>query len=276
MQNAISWKTEDIFFHKLLSKIEQLGLDCNRFRRSYIERRLAGRLRATGCRDYLCYSRYLDKHPEEYPVLLDALTVNVTEFFRDTPVYHELETNIFPAIVAANANRGRIIRLWSAGCASGEETFSMALIVARCLEQLGTNLCCSIYGTDIDTASISTAKQGAYPLTALETIPERYHKYLVPQGSSHFSFAPKILQMVRFKKLDLFVDKPLKQVEVVLCRNVMIYFEREQQEELIGHFYRALVTGGYLTIGKSEKLQYRRDAFSTVNAGCRIYRKLDV
>jgi chemotaxis methyl-accepting protein methylase len=177
-------------------------------------------------------------------------------------------------MIAANARRNRVLRIWSAGCSSGEETFSVAMIAARALEQARADISCSIYGTDVDTACINKARSASYPIESLKTIPERYRKYLVQNGPSAFSFTPEILRMTRFKKLDLFVDNPLKKVEVVLCRNVMIYFDREQQQELFDRFHQALVVGGYLIIGKSEKLACRRDTFEAVHSGCRIYRKL--
>lgn len=277
MQNPISTNSQDIFLKKILDKVEDRGLGCNRFRRSYIERRLATRLRATGCQDYLDYYRYLDRHANEYPLLINALTINVTQFFRDEGVYRELEANIFPAVIADTLKQGRsLIRIWSAGCSTGEEVFSVAMIMARCLEQAGVTLHCSIHGTDTDEHCVGKGRQGVYPIAGLETIPYHYRKYIVKKDSSAFTFTPQILQMSKFKKLDLFADRPINQAGVVLCRNVMIYFDHEQQQQLIDRFYNSITHGGYLCLGKSEKLQHPRGGFVATNVSCRIYRKVDL
>lgn len=275
MQSATPYDAQDIFFRKVLGQVEQRGLDCRAFRPSYIVRRLAGRLRVTGCDSYFSYHRYLERHPQEYPLLLKALTVNVTEFFRDEGVFKELETNIFPTLIAGSAERGRSsIRIWSAGCASGEEVFSVAMIMAQCLAEAAVNLSCSIYGTDVDESSVEKGRAALYPIGGLATIPNRYRKFVVRAGPSEFSFTPEIHRMVRFKKMDLFTDKPIKPAEVILCRNVMIYFNRQQQKQLVEWFYRSMVPRGYLIIGKSEKLQYDRHILAPINTGCRIYQKV--
>lgn len=275
MQITSNWDIQDVFLRKVLAKVEKQGLDCRVFRPSYVERRIAGRMRATNCESYFSYNRYLDGHPDEHKTLIDALTINVTQFFRDESVYKELEKKIFPTIIANSSVRGKhTIRIWSAGCSSGEEVYSLAMIAAACLEKSGYNLRCSIYGADIDEDSITKGRKGVYPIDALKTIPERYRKYTIKAGPSTFSFTPEILSMARFIRMDIFADKPIKHVDMVLCRNVMIYLERQQQHQLTERFYQSILQGGFLVIGKSERLKHDRLNFTTVNSVCRIYRKV--
>ena len=272
--DATSVKTGDIFLRKLLAKIEAGGLDVRRFRRSYLERRLATRLRATATPDYFYYYRYLESHPDELPRLLDALTVNVTEFFRNEEVFRAMENEYFPALIREKEEHGRsLIRIWSAGCSSGEEVFTLAMILGRCLERSGSKLSCTIYGTDVDRQCVARGRQAVYPNEELGSIPTRFRDYTVPQGPKSFTFAPKIKRLVRLKQLDLFVDKPIRLVDMVFCRNVLIYFDHRQQEELIARFKEALVPGGILTIGKSERFNDRSSGFVPIDRSRRIYQK---
>ena len=272
--HATSVKTEDIFLRRLLAKIETGGLDVRRFRPSYLERRLAVRLRATGTPDHFHYYRYLERHPDELPRLLEALTVNVTEFFRNEEVFQAMEREYFPALIREKEARGHsLVRIWSAGCSSGEEVFTLAMIMARCVERANSRLSFTIYGTDVDDRCVARGRRMLYPNKGLDSIPPRFRGCTVPQGPKSFTFAPKIKRLVRFKRLDLFVDISIKFVDMVFCRNVLIYFDHRQQEELIERFREALVPGGILTIGKSEKLNDRSRGFVLVDRNRRIYRK---
>jgi len=261
---------------RLLAKIDhERGLDLSQYRRTYVERRLASRLRSLGLHSYRQYSRHIDGHPDEYARMLDALTINVTEFFRDPAVFAAFRSLVIPALVEAKdrANQ-RMIRVWSAGCASGEEPYSIAMAILDDLGARADDLAIMVIGTDLDPASLGTARAGVYDVAKLKGIPEEGRSRFIETDGETFHMTPLVRDHVRFRVLNLFTDPPLKPVDVVFCRNVFIYFTREQQARVIEVFLDALGRGGYLVLGRSEKLPAAlAERFDVVSGKERIYRK---
>lgn len=263
---------------RLLSKVrEERGLDLAQYRPRYVARRIAVRLNLLNLPTYRQYAAYLDAHPEEYAKLLDALTINVTQFFRDTSVYTLFRRQVVPEIVAAKAARGqRVIRVWSAGCATGEEPYSLAMAFLDGIERAKNGaMLLTVIGTDIDPRVLDVAKRATYPIRELPQIPAiDRHRYVQVDGES-FRMTPEVLKAVRFQLLNLFEDAPIHAVDVVFCRNVFIYFNREQQERVIGSFLKALTPGGYLVLGRSERLASSlAGEFELVSGRERAYRKV--
>jgi len=261
---------------RLLAKIDrERGLDLSQYRRPYVERRVGARLRALGLHTYRQYARHLDEHPDEYARMLDALTINVTDFFRDPPVFDIFRDEVVPAIIRAKQlGRQRIIRAWSAGCATGEEPYSLAMAF---LDGLGPDVMrfmVTITATDIDPHALEIAAKGEYDVAKLQHIPQAdQERYLELRGDT-FRIRPAVSRLVRFRALSLFEDQPVKVVDLVFCRNVFIYFTREQQAHVLGAFHLALARGGYLVLGRSEKLADEfAELFEPVSARERIYRK---
>jgi len=162
---------------KLLRKVmTERGLDLRQYRERYVERRLAVRLNALGLRRYSQYAAYLDDHPDEYHHLVDALTINVTQFFRDAEVFELFRAEVLPAIITYKAERRqRILRIWSAGCATGEEPYSLAMSLLDGIARAGADtIVPTVIGTDIDRTAIATAKRAEYPARQLgQTSPAR-------------------------------------------------------------------------------------------------------
>ncbi|HEX2601885.1 MAG TPA: protein-glutamate O-methyltransferase CheR [Gemmatimonadaceae bacterium] len=266
---------DDAGFRALMEKITRdSGFRCASYKDKCLRRRIAVRMRASGAGSANEYAGVLDTDPKEYDRLLRSLTVNVTKFFRNWDAYASLESKVVPSLF----EMGDEIRAWSAGCASGEEAYSLAILMhkhavetkrGQRLEQL------TIVGTDIDDDSLGAAERAIYGESALtETPTELRSRYFEEMAGLH-SVIPAAKKLVQFERGDLLSDRPpLERVHLLMCRNVIIYFEREAQDALFASFHRALAPGGYLMLGKVETLLGEaRSLFSPVNARERIFRK---
>ncbi len=261
---------------KLITQINgSRGIDLGQYRRQYLERRIAARLRALNLHTYRQYGTYLDEHAEEYAKLLDTLTINVTEFYRDAAVFDLFRNQIVPAMIDEKLRtRHRMIRAWSAGCATGEETYSITMSFLAGMGEHRNNFLLSVLGTDLDSNALTVARGATYKIEKLGSIPSEHQvKYLEVEGDV-FHIKPEVQRYVKFRPLNLFSDKPISVVDVIFCRNVFIYFSREQQDAVLDKFWSALSRGGYLVLGRSEKLGKEASArFELVNSRERIYRK---
>jgi chemotaxis methyl-accepting protein methylase len=263
---------------RLLSKVqEERGLDLSQYREAYVDRRVASRLRTLRLSSYRQYTDYLDAHPEEYTNLLDTLTINVTDFYRDEAVFDLFRKEIVPAMIKEKlASRQRMIRVWSAGCATGEEPYSIAMSFMDSFGKHGDEFLLSILASDLDEAALDTARAATYDLDKLKNIPSRHRLKYLDVAADSFTVKPEVVSHLRFKRLNLFADKPMSIVDVVFCRNVFIYFSREQQARVLDMFWSALARGGYLVLGRSERLAPEvAKRFELVSGRERIYRKPD-
>lgn len=261
---------------KLLEKVrDDRGLDLSQYRARYVERRLGTRLRVLDLSTYRQYAAYLDTHPEEYAKLLDALTINVTQFFRDATVYELFRSTIVPDLMKAKtARRQKTIRVWSAGCATGQEPYSLAMSFLSEMRRSERQFMLLVVGTDIDRTALAVAKKGVYPVADLEQIPEpERSRYTVVSGDT-FSLKPEVTKHCKFSYLNLFEDAGVQLADVIFCRNVFIYFTRAEQERMLNVFWESLSRGGYLVLGRSERLAPAlAQRFELVSGRERIYRK---
>ena len=262
---------------KLLDKVrEERGLDLGQYRPRYVERRVAARLHALGLHTYRQYAARLDEDPAEYPLLLDALTINVTQFFRDPSVYELFRGTVIPELLSLKRERKqRIVRMWSAGCATGQEPYSLAMSLLDGMRRTrGWEYLPTIIGTDIDRNALAVAKRAEYPAAQLAHIPSADRSRYVEVRGDTFTFKPEVLRHVRFQYLNLFQDSPVNAVDVVFCRNVFIYFNRDEQERMLEVFWNALSRGGYLVLGRSERLAPTlAKRFELVSSSERVYRR---
>lgn len=261
---------------RLMKKInEDRGLDLSQYRTPYLERRISSRLRALDLPTYGRYARYLDEHPDEYVQLLDTLTINVTDFFRDRDVYQKFEHVVIPRLLKDKAaRRQRMIRCWSAGCSTGEEPYSMTMSLLSVLRDDADKYLLSVTGTDIDGGALAVARKAEYRNDDLSHIPLGFQNRFIEMGARTFKIKPEVARHVRFKVLNLFEDEPMHVVDVIFCRNVFIYFTREQQARVMERFWSALHRGGFLILGRSEKLApMLADRLEPVDGARRIYRK---
>lgn len=260
---------------KLLDKIRsERGLDLTQYRERYVERRIASRLHMLNLHTYRQYAEYLDDNPEEYAKLIDTLTINVTQFFRDSTVYELFRKQILPEILRSKlARHQRMIRVWSAGCATGQEPYSLAMSFLAAMGPKSRDFLLSIQGTDLDRKALAFAREAVYPIEQIEHIPRPDRKYVDVLGDT-FRIRPEVTKLVRFQYLNLFEDTPIHVVDVIFCRNVFIYFTKEEQERMLQVFWSSLARGGYLVLGRSERLATSMTGrFELVDGRERIYRK---
>ena len=252
------------------------GLDLTQYRRAYIERRLAARMRNLEIHTYREYTDRLQSMPEEYSALIDVLTINVTDFFRDTPVWDILRTRVVSDMLAEKLRgRSRTIRVWSAGCATGEEPYSVAMMLLDALGKDADKFLITILGTDLDPDALASAAKGVYDNEFLKHIPPSYQvRFVRSAGKKSFEVLPEVRRLVRFKHISLFDGPPMRVADLVLCRNVFIYLDRTRQAKVLETFWTALARGGYMVLGRSEKLS-RESArrFEPIEPKERIYRK---
>jgi chemotaxis methyl-accepting protein methylase len=263
-------------FHELTRKItSERGFGCASYKEKCLRRRIAVRMRARGVHTYTDYARILDDDAGEYDRLLDALTINVTKLFRNWEVYASIAANVVPALWRREQ---ATIRVWSAGCSSGEEPYSLAILFHRYAATSGMLAQLSrvqILGTDIDRQCLAAAARGQFAEGDFADTPDdlraRYFSATAP-----FTVAPVIREMVRFERRDLLGDPaPPGTFDLIVCRNVLIYFDRDTQERLFDKFHSSLAPNGFLVLGKVETLLgAARSKFAPVDARERIFRRL--
>jgi len=262
-------------FQVLTRKISvERGFGCASYKEKCLRRRVAVRMRARGVHTYADYARILDTDETEYERLLDALTINVTKLFRNWDAYSAMSEKVVPNLWHRETSS---IRVWSAGCSSGEEPYSLAILFHRyaalsgMLAQLGR---VSVLGTDIDRQSLVAAERGQFEEGDFSDTPDDLRaRYF--SASAPFTVSPAVRDLVRFERRDLLSQPaPAGKFDLIVCRNVLIYFDRETQERLFESFYGALAPGGFLMLGKVETLLgHARSQFTAVDARERIFRR---
>lgn len=252
------------------------GIDLTHYRSAYLERRVSARVRALELHSFRQYIDYLDSHPEECAKLLDALTINVTEFFRDKAVWDSMRRKvIIPMMEHKRLRKSKSIRLWSAGCATGEEPYSLAMLMLDILGNRADQYLMSINATDLDAEALRRARAGVYDNEKLRGIPPSYQVRFTRKVDAHtFQIAPEVRRLVRFSQANLSDAAPVRVIDVLLCRNVFIYLDRQQQAKVLDIFWNALGKGGFLVLGRSEKLSEKAaEALIHIDGKERIYRK---
>ena len=229
-----------------------VGFYCDGYKEHCLRRRIAVRMRARGLHSYGEYASLLLSDPREYQKLHDAVTINVSKFYRNPEVWETLDQKVLPSLFAAD----RPIRIWSAGCAGGEEPYSIAILLREHAQRTGQVDALSrfdVVGSDIDRASLETAQRGEYGTFAFTDIPTPIReRWFEPPAFTRVK--PEVREGVRFETRDLMTSELPTGNDVIFCRNVVIYFERVIQEALFERFHAALAPGGYLVLGKVETL----------------------
>jgi chemotaxis protein methyltransferase CheR len=234
---------------------EEIGLNLKQYKPNYLKRRIGVRMRATGCSDYLQYRQCVKRDPEESRRLINDLTINVTEFFRDQDVYEVLRKQVIPQLMQyKREGRTCSLRAWSAGCASGEEPYSLAILFLNALakEKDPQSWALRITASDLDDKALEKARAGSYESVKLPTglILEDYFS----REKDRYVVSEEVKRPVRFLLMDIMQHPPLRHLDLILCRNVLIYFERERQHRILEIFQRCLRPGGFLVLGKSEAI----------------------
>jgi len=264
---------------------EERGYDFSGYRSPTLDRRVRQRLSATKSSNFSEYRRYIEKRRDELDHLLSTLTIKVSKFFRDTLTFEYIANEILPALISEKIQKDdRSLRIWSAGCATGEEAYSMAILIHGLQKKDAPPLNLHIFATDIDQAALSKAQEAAYPLRSLEdTKHGLVEKYFTREGDL-FTLLPEIRQAVSFSQYDLLDTRsymPPESVygnfDIVFCRNVMIYFCIDYQNIIFDKLYRSLTESGYLVLGKAESptIKYQK-YFSRIDSYGHICQKREV
>lgn len=252
----------------------QSGIDFNQYKRPTIMRRLQRRMASTGTSTIDNYRRYLQQHPDESGRLIASFLINVTEFFRDPAFFEYLREQVLPEVIArARAEPGHEIRIWSAGCATGEEPYSVAILLAELLRDEIAHLNVRIFATDVDIDAVMFARRGIYPAAALANLPDVLKtRYFAPLGDG-YEITKQVRSLVVFGEHDLARRAPFPHIDLVLCRNVLIYFTSELQKRVLQLFAFALRDGGYLALGNAETASPLARSFASVHPHFKIYRR---
>lgn len=256
-----------------LALAERTGFRLEGYKDKCVKRRITLRIRTTECHSVEEYLFLLQQNAHEVENLCRVLTIHVSHFFRNPPMFRKLEEVILPDLFArAIALNRECVTIWSVGCATGEEPYSLALILKDRFGDYLSRLHVEVIGTDLDAWVLDKARRGIYGTERLAEVPgEMFNRYFHKSGEC-YRLDDKIREMVTFCRADLFSDPPYRGCDLILCRNVLIYFERPQQEAILAAFADALQDNGLLVLGKSETLAgAARKRFRTVCPAERIY-----
>jgi chemotaxis methyl-accepting protein methylase len=254
----------------------RFGIDLGPYRGNYVERRVKARIFAKHLSTLEEYLTYLEAHPEEYNKLGEELLINVTKFFRRREAWVRLKRVIKEVIGEKEKKHRKRIRFWSAGCATGEEPYSLAILLKEVTENKIEEFNPKIFATDIDEEALNIAKAGVYTVDKVKEVGrDRVEKYFDVRGRKYW-VKPEVKELVEFKKLDLFLPFPYTNLDLILCRNVMIYFSKTGQEKIISNLYDALKPEGYIMLGEVESLPPGfNDMFETIYQKYRIFQKIE-
>jgi two-component system CheB/CheR fusion protein len=260
-------------FESLLSHLKSTrGFDVTAYKRSTLLRRIEKRLLAVGANSYADYLDYLEVHQDEFRQLFDLILINVTSFFRDAEAFDYLRTSVVPKVIEAAG--GGDIRIWSAGCASGEECYSVAILFAEAMGTESFRDRVKIYATDADEEALATARQASYTDRQMEDVAEELRAKYFDHQNGRWSFKKDLRRSVIFGRHDLLDDAPISRVDLLLCRNTLMYFNHEAQAKIVHRFHFALREGGFLVLGKAEMLLNFVGAFAPVDLKQRVFVKL--
>ncbi len=248
------------------------GFDLDGYKDRCIKRRIAARIRNLGYRRIAGYIALLAESDAEQELLLEALTIHVSQFFRNPTTFSALEDKILPELL--RKRRGsREVRVWSIGCAGGEEPYSIALL---CDELCRPEDRVSIQGSDVSADILKKARTGVYDPHRLVEVPDPVLAKYFSQEGMRYRLSERIRGKVRFLRHDILQDRPFSRVDLILCRNILIYFSRQEQERIIKSLANALVPEGSLVLGRAETMvSDSRELFTCVDPAERIYRKRD-
>lgn len=247
------------------------GMYFHTTKKYFLESRLTRRMEATGTKTYQDYYLLLKsaRGSEELKFLMDEITTNETYFFRNVPQLAALENKLLPEIVEAKNKMGfRKLRIWSAASSSGEEAYTMAMILLEKRSTLLKDWIIEIVGTDINETVIAQAKEGIYNAYSVRNIPDVYKRKYIKEENGKFILSPEVKKFVTFNKLNLYEDSKMifmKSFDFIFCANVLIYFDTASKSKVVQHFYNNLQPYGYFFVGQSESLHGVNDKFKTVH-----------
>ncbi|MEH2236874.1 CheR family methyltransferase [Nostoc sp.] len=261
-------------FENLLIYLRQSrGFDFTGYKRSTLMRRVCKRMQLLTIENFVDYLDYLEVYPEEFNYLFNTILINVTAFFRDSSAWQYLAEQILPNLIKNKKNSDQI-RIWSAGCASGEEAYTLAILMAEILGVEEFRQRVKIYATDVDEDALNQARLAAYSAKDVQAMPDELRQKYFDIFGNRYVFRPDLRRSVIFGRHDLLQDAPISRLDLLVSRNTLMYFNSETQERILSRFHFALNDTGYLFLGKAEMLLMHSSMFTPLDLKNRIFTKV--
>ncbi len=249
------------------------GFDFSGYKPSTLYRRIRKRMQTVHIASFSEYVDHLEVYPEEFAFLFNTILINVTGFFRDAPAWDYLQQEVLPRILSRKGSADPV-RAWSAGCASGEEAYSLAMMLAEAMGPDAFQRQVKIYATDVDEEALAQARHGSYDEKALESVPAAFREKYLEQAGSRFVIRGDLRRAVVFGRHDLLQDAPISRIDLLTCRNTLMYFNAEAQGRFLARLHYALNDAGFLFLGRAEMLLLHSHLFTPVEMRFRVFAKV--
>ncbi|MBW4632394.1 MAG: PAS domain-containing protein [Iphinoe sp. HA4291-MV1] len=249
------------------------GFDFGGYKRTSLSRRVCRRMQLIGVENYGEYLDHLEVHPDEFVELFNTILINVTAFFREAQAWDYIASEIIPGIIASK-HISKPIRVWSAGCASGEETYTLAMLLAEALGMEQYTARVKVFATDVDVEALNTARQASYNPKEVQSVPANLQEKYFDRVNDRYIVQKELRRGVIFGRHDLVRDAPISRIDLLVCRNTLMYFNTETQVKILERFHFALNDAGFLFLGKAEMLFTRNHSFTPVDLKRRVFTKV--
>jgi two-component system CheB/CheR fusion protein len=267
-------QTDESFEALLRYMRDERGFDFTGYKRTTLMRRVRHRMDQVRCESYEEYLDLLQASADEFAALFNTILINVTTFFRDPPAWEFVKDKAIPALLA-DRSPNEPLRVWSAGCASGQEAYTLAMLLAEALGADDFRQRVKIYATDIDENALTEGRSASYDAKAVESVPPELLERYFEQSNGRYTFRKDLRRAVIFGRNDLVKDAPISRVDLLVCRNTLMYMNADTQRNVLGRFHFALSPRGALFLGSAEMLLSHGDRFTPVNLKHRVFRKTD-
>jgi two-component system CheB/CheR fusion protein len=271
-QDMMEEQTGEPFEGLLRYMRDARGFDFTGYKRTSLMRRVRHRMDQVGCENFEDYLDMLQASSEEFAALFNTILINVTAFFRDPDAWEFVRTDVIPALLAERGPNDPI-RIWSAGCASGQEAYSLAMLLSEALGPDGFAQRVKIYATDVDEQALSEGRAAIYPAKAVESVPKELLERHFDHSGGRYALRKDLRRAVIFGRNDLVKDAPISRVDLLACRNTLMYMNGETQRLVLGRLHYALAPHGMLFLGQAEMLLTHTDRFAPMNLEARVFRK---
>src|SRR3954451_7983797 len=251
------------------------GFDFTGYKPGTLDHRIRKRMGEVGVSSYVDYLDYLEVNPDEFAFLFNTVLINVTGFFRDEPAWDALASEVVPQLLAGMDEEDPI-RAWSAGCATGEEPYTLAILLAETLGEEAYVRRVKIYATDVDMEALDHARHAAYSAKDVENLPREIRDRYFVRIHQRYVVRPEFRRAVIFGRNDLVQDAPISRIDLLTCRNTLMYFNAETQAHILARLHFALRPDGLLFLGKAETLLSHSDLFAALDLKRRLFQKVTV
>lgn len=269
-------KEEEKVIRRILNQIHRVtGFDARQYRAPTLKRRLERRLLSTKSKSFKVYLELLKKNPSESHKFLDDLSINVSDFFRDRRIFTTLKEKILPNLLdEISVRNGKMIRIWSIGCAKGQEPYSLAIILKEMMKNEKKELKISIHATDINKALLTQASKGLYQKKEIKNIPKKYvNKYFAKIDKNGFQTKDNIRKLIKFRQHNIINEDISGKFHLILCRNLFIFFTPELQKKTFRKIHSSLKKDGILVLGTAETPK-DGNLFRNLSSRDHIYQKI--